>query len=1012
MWEPPNILPRQVSRAAYGFDLRGQPVNDVSGMALRAVHDAMHLTLLEKLTSPQLETLQRATQAWLAGLNQTIPDDAPFTEAWIKSTMHNYSLEFFFLADSYARQICGDDEAYTRYLVLQMLPSSISEISQGITLTQMLKSNKVLFQHMVQLDLRVIKATPTSAVMQWYPASALTKVAPVFRDELLERLRVFIRMMLTQLPQLLKNIEPAAVYQSIPGEDITEWQVSWKIRRKLPTFAIAGVALSLVLIALALVIPQFGYIALLPALIGIAWEGYTYFRNRVAEQEKALLDQVEYNYLQNLELSAAYASLRSSSAAHERQVQDLLAVRDAVLALSTSFDQARVLDGMIEVMTDVLRFDRAMVLIRDREQNVLAFGALSHPPNDPNDLFRLNVLRVPLDETNKKPDSLVDNWVRGQSIMITDPSSYFSSRLNSMLASLEFNTFYSVPLMLGDALLGVLLVDNHFTRLAISQEDRSLVDALATNIAITMENARLYHLQDAQLSKNLEELRLMEQVDRELANTLQLDLVLELLMDWALRFTGARLAFVLLVDEVQKTSYIAAHYGCDEHLLPGGKRGYIMPLNEIGISGKAALTRQMQVVDNISSDTDYVTVLPDMKAQVSVPIMRQRRVVGVMSIETNQITGFSQEHITFIQRLATRAGVAMENARLFTETRQEQEKLSAIIASTRDGVVVVDQAGRLILVNQAVLNIFNLGNQPGSYAERSFEEVFVDTALPHFFHRVRSHTETQTENEIEHDDRTYSVSAVRVPGVGYTILLHDVTLFKEVDRLKSELVSTVSHDLKNPLSVMKGYVDLLDISQQLNPKGKNYIERITRAIFNMQGLIDDLLDLARIESGLQLKLEPLQIAPIVEDILDEQQMRAKDKDLVIEQHFAADLPQVLGDPWRVKQILTNLITNAIKYTLQGGKVTISAETQPDGFIKVKVQDTGVGIAPEDVSTIWERFGRIRNELTADEEGTGLGLVIVRTLVEAHGGVIGVDSIEKVGSTFWFTLPTVSQSVTA
>jgi signal transduction histidine kinase len=246
-----------------------------------------------------------------------------------------------------------------------------------------------------------------------------------------------------------------------------------------------------------------------------------------------------------------------------------------------------------------------------------------------------------------------------------------------------------------------------------------------------------------------------------------------------------------------------------------------------------------------------------------------------------------------------------------------------------------------------------------------------------------------------------------VEGVGYSMILHDVTPFIEVDRLKNELVSSVSHDLKNPLSVMRGFVGLIEMTQDLNEKGHTYVDSIQRSIENMLGLIDNILDLAKVGIGIQLELEALNLAELVQESQQEMSLIAKEKHITFNNQFGDDVPPALGDRARVGQIIANLMSNALKYSLRAGEITVSAAAE-DEQVRVSITDQGVGIAPVDLHSVWERWERVRNEQTKDIEGNGLGLAIVKSLVETHGGRVGVESVVDQGSTFWFTLPVADE----
>ncbi len=1019
MWTAPQLTPRPVSRAAYGFDAQGQLVADVSGQALRAVQAAMLAALRDHLKSASSETITQAvkdaTRIWLEALNLSLSDPPPLTEAWVKGTMYSYSTEFFFLADSYARQICDNPEVYVRCLAEEMLPASLKHIGEALTLSQLFSTHTSLFQHAPPLDLRSSKKTRDSMVIDWHCTPLLTRVAPAYRDELIRNMNQFIQMMLVRVPELVKN-EPAAQVQEISsGQDLIRWRVNWQQKPLIPrSYAIAAVVLAVLAVMIGFLVKNplvstlFGVVGGAGAVGLAAWMTFRSQRQRISDQKRALLEHIEYTQLQSLELNTVYASLRSANADHEKQVRGLTAVRDAVLAISGSFDQKRVLDDLLQVMTKVLGFDRSLVLLRDRETNILRFGAASHPPHDSRDQLRLEHMQFELN-SQKSDDPLLKSWSEGRSVTISDPTAYVRSSLNWLLAMLEFNNFYSVPLMLGTELLGVVLVDNHFSRRSITLQDRSLVDALTTNIAITMENARLYNLQDSQLQKNLFELQIMEQIDRELTKNLRLNYVMEMLIDWAMRFTSAQFGTLILVDENQETGQYAVYYGCAEEQLVGGKVGVPVPLEKLGLAGRAVLEGKNQFIQNIQEDMEYQPILPETYGHISVLISRRRRIIGVMSIETTHPDGFENDHWKFMQRLAIRAGVAMDNARLYAESQQEREKLSAILNNTADAVVVVDEEHRISLFNKAAQRVFKFNQTPEQFIGHPFHEIFLDSPLGQFFNQMLEDKTSFYSAEVTIGKSTYQGSATRVEGVGYTILLHDITPFKEIDKLKDELVSTVSHDLKNPLSVLNAYVEMIDMTQTLTEAGQRYVDRIRHSVKNMHHLIDALLDLAKIDAGFQLKRTPVSVMELVRHTYEEQSITAQKKNISLTMDVPPDLPWVFAEDWRIQQVLNNFVNNGIKYTPTDGSVQISARQEGD-FVRIEVKDTGYGIAEDQLNKVWERFERIRDERTKHISGTGLGLTIAKTMVEAHGGKVGVTSIEGVGSTFWFTVPVYQEGM--
>lgn len=227
---------------------------------------------------------------------------------------------------------------------------------------------------------------------------------------------------------------------------------------------------------------------------------------------------------------------------------------------------------------------------------------------------------------------------------------------------------------------------------------------------------------------------------------------------------------------------------------------------------------------------------------------------------------------------------------------------------------------------------------------------------------------------------------------------------RELDRLKTDFVNAVSHDLRSPLTTIRGYAEFLEeqIAGPLNDQQRDFITQIQKSTFRLENLVNDLLDFARMEAGtFRLETRPCDVRTLIRDIAESLGPQIEGAKLSLRLVLAPEMPEVRMDARRIERVLTNLIGNAIKFTPEGGTIEVRA-SRDDSQLRIEVSDTGIGIDPADMPKLFKRFSQL--EQGARKGGTGLGLNISKGIVEAHRGKIGVDSQVNRGSTFWFTLP--------
>jgi two-component system NtrC family sensor kinase len=240
------------------------------------------------------------------------------------------------------------------------------------------------------------------------------------------------------------------------------------------------------------------------------------------------------------------------------------------------------------------------------------------------------------------------------------------------------------------------------------------------------------------------------------------------------------------------------------------------------------------------------------------------------------------------------------------------------------------------------------------------------------------------------------------------VILQDITHLKELDRIKSDFVSTVSHDLRSPLTAILGYIELIERVGSTNKQQKEFIQRVELSVQNITALINDLLDLGRIEAGFDARMEIVPLPTLMTFTLDGVRPRLVDKSQSLVVDLPEQLPPLLGNPVRLRQMLANLIGNAHKYTQPGGEIRVVARAE-GGQVIVQVIDNGPGIPLADQPYIFDKFYRASN-IAPEVHGTGLGLAIVKSIVETHHGRIWVESTPGQGSRFTIVLPAVDQEL--
>jgi signal transduction histidine kinase len=458
-----------------------------------------------------------------------------------------------------------------------------------------------------------------------------------------------------------------------------------------------------------------------------------------------------------------------------------------------------------------------------------------------------------------------------------------------------------------------------------------------------------------------------------------------------------------------------------------------------GIVGIVASTNEFFLGNDVSKVLNFIPspLLPDTRSELALPLRKGDRVLGVLDIQDDEINRFTSTDVSLMQSIANQAAVAIDNARLLAETRaalKEVERLNRRL--TREGwdefveeittpgyrfsrgtslPISPDADVWLPPMKQAAAQKQLVKRVDGGRKDKSEAELAVPLVLRGEVIGVLGVKREEVKDWAEEE-----VAAIEAVANQVTLALENARLskerektivqLKEVDRLKTEFLASMSHELRTPLNSIIGFADVIlqGIDGEISEIAMHDVRLIYNSGQHLLALINDVLDLARIEAGkMELMLEVLDVEEIIEDVLGATNAPAKGRPLEVITEIQEALPAIYADKLRLKQILINLVNNAIKFTREG-TITIKANVWKENprLALISVVDQGIGIPAKMLDNIFDRFRQVDSSSKREAEGSGLGLAICKQLVELHGGFIEVTSKEGVGSDFHFTIPFV------
>ena len=435
-----------------------------------------------------------------------------------------------------------------------------------------------------------------------------------------------------------------------------------------------------------------------------------------------------------------------------------------------------------------------------------------------------------------------------------------------------------------------------------------------------------------------------------------------------------------------------------------------------GLPGLAAQERKgLLVRDVMMDDRRYAfgKELRDDQSALAVPLICNQDMMAVLMLLHPKPEHFTDKHLQIVQITMNQASVAVHNARLENHVRSGRHQFQAVLHAVNNPMLVLDRNGNVQMMNDAANRFFDNAQMPlksGSYLP---EVVGDDSAFARILSIIADppHNESHwlfkahSEHLNLHFDVLMSEWENPMQGEsGFVVMMHDVTNLIELDRFKNDMLRMASHDLRSPLALITGYCDVIEMDLPPDiPNIHTYLDAVRRTTTRMDNLLTDLLRIERIQSSPMELYEPIVVPNLLATVIEHTEPGAAQKGQTLTTDFH-DLPEyLLADTIMIREAMENFVSNAIKYTPDGGHITVRAFSRGTALYFI-VEDNGIGIGPEHLPKLFTSFYRAKQAGTEHIDGTGVGLSLVKTVIERHQGKVWVESEVGVGSQFGFWLP--------
>ena len=667
-----------------------------------------------------------------------------------------------------------------------------------------------------------------------------------------------------------------------------------------------------------------------------------------------------------------------------RQIKEMRTLSAMGKAITSTLQMNQVLDQVLQATIDLTTAERATLWLPG------SGGAMLHPYTKT--MYRDNVQMRSLPTATSQVGHVFTSAEPARRAM-------FGSEGIKLETDFLARAILCVPLTLHGQVVGVLGASNHEAPRAFSERDELLLSALSDFAAIGLRNARAYQESEEALATHLEELETMLRITRTITSSLDMAEVSRLTIQEVHASWDIEASSIWLLDEPRKNLRVLVNVGTSAEILSSyrlqvgdGIVGYVVesgePLYTNDVANHPLHFRE------IDQETGFIT-----RSIVCVPLVFNQEIIGALQLLNKRDGDFTVDDVQWASSIATAVAIAVSNARLFAEAASRQQLLEATLERNGNPIFITDMEGCILLSNQQARERFGLNE--GAIGMPAADVVSHPELAEALGQRLGERAATQRRELEMEDGSVWLCTMAPIPDYGHIMVLQEITYLKELDTAKSNFVATVSHDLRAPLNSISGFATALGTVGPLNEQQTEFVSRITDSSERMMNLVTALLELARVDSRLEQVRKRCDIAHIIRSVVTDLQGQALTKKIDLVLDLNDTQAPVQGDPTQLRQAISNLVDNAIKYSESGQTVRIALGRRDENVL-VSVNDQGRGISSKDIPHIFEKFYQVHED--SQRDGAGLGLTLVRSIAEAHGGCVWVDSEQGGGSTFTLQLP--------